>query len=193
MPKVLAPVPPFACARMPDVMLPAFKLVSDAPEPANELAVMVPVAVTLATDVMLPEMRALPWMPSAPAGVVDPMPVLPAKKLVAEDEVAYMELVVMVDVAVTAPLAFVERTELTAVPETVREGAEMEAAVSVPVAVMFAAVRFPEKRPLPWTANVPAGDVVPTPTVPKYPVPETVRAVVLAYGKTEATLPVAVY
>ena len=29
-----------------------------------------------------------------------------------------------------------------------------------------AAVKFPEKKPLPWTARVVKGEVVPTPTLP---------------------------
>ena len=38
--------------------------------------------------------------------------------------------------------------------------------VSVPVAVMLAAVRLPLKRPLPWTERLVEGDVVPMPVNP---------------------------
>ena len=37
---------------------------------------------------------------------------------------------------------------------------------SVPVAVIFAAERLPEKRPLPWTERSCEGEVVPMPTLP---------------------------
>ena len=72
-----------------------------------ELAAMVPVAVILATLVILPEMSALPWTPSVPAGVVEPIPVFPAKKFVADEDEAYIEFVVIVEVATSAvPAAF---------------------------------------------------------------------------------------
>ena len=74
---------------------------------------------------------------------------------------------------------------LNVVVETPAPGATVET-MSVPVAVILAALMLPENRPLPWTprAKLEDGEVVPTPTLPavvaKYADPDDVRAVVEA-------------
>jgi hypothetical protein len=97
-------------------MLLAFKFVRFAPLPANELAVIVPVAVSLAAD-MLPENNALPCTPRAKRdeGVVVPKPRTPRMTFVADVDDAYMEFVVTVDVDTNAvPAAFETTNELPA-------------------------------------------------------------------------------
>jgi hypothetical protein len=140
-------------------------------------AEMVPVAVRPATET-LPEKRPLPWISRAKRdeGDVVPTPTTPpaVAKYVKPDEVkavveAYGKTEAVLPVAVYLVAWSVE--ELV-----------MPLTVSVPEAVRLAAVRFPEKRPLPWTPRVPAGEVVPMPTFEaKYALrvvvapPETVR------------------
>ncbi len=69
-----------------------------------------------------------------------------------------IDSMVMVEEALlaTIPPARVERPVTERVSVTER----------VPVAVMFEAVRFPLKKPLPATARVVKGEVVPMPTLP---------------------------
>ena len=75
--------------------------------------------------------------------------------------------------ATTPPVAFVERIELIAAPESVRDGAVIAPEVrappieAVPVAMRLASVRFPEKRPLPCTESTCVGEVVPRPKLPE--------------------------
>ena len=65
-------------------------------------------------------------------------------------------LLILIPVAVSIPPANVE--------VAVEEALSWPWIFTVPVAIRFARVRFPEINPLPWTERSWAGEVVPTPT-----------------------------
>jgi len=92
----------------------------------------------------------VPLPVSRPPRVVEPVPPFPTPR------VPVRRLVPMEVVATMAPEELVERRELGR-PES----------VTVPVAVMFAAERLPEKSPLPCTESAWDGEVVPTPKKPE--------------------------
>jgi len=98
-----------------------------------------------------------------PLEVVVPTPIAPTKVDVA-DVVARIFATVGVEVPITDPAALVERRILLPTPES----------VSVPVAVIAAAVRLPEKRPLPCTESDCDGEVVPMPTRPPFEISKNV-------------------
>jgi hypothetical protein len=105
-------------------------------------------------------------------------------------DVAVKKLAVGEEVAVTTPLAFVERMELIAVPDTVIEGAEIAAAVMVPVAVIFAALMLPEARMLPCTPRAKRDEGVVVPR-PRMPITTLVAVVDVAYMELVVTVDVA--
>ena len=112
------------------------------------------------------------------AGAIVPIPTLPFCKTVKPDVPATFNPPAKVDVAVeeVAFINFVsiKLLERSAVVETPPAKVVVPvpvyditpATVSVPVAVIFAAVIFPEKKPFPWTERLVKGEVVPTPTLP---------------------------
>src|SRR5579872_4671359 len=112
------------------------------------------------------------------------MPTAPTKDEVAE--VVEKRLATLgVDVPMTAPAAFVERMLL--LPRPVSDIDALENAM-VPVAVIAAAVRLPEKRPLPWTESDCDGEVVEIPREPaRYVLPifDMVKRVVVEFAVEE--------